>query len=126
MRPSAAWWPPARPGRGGSAAAPRADRASAGVWDAAPARWGVLPAPATVVRVSFWVRDLAPVLDALAAAGAAARVRPAVSGPARAGALYACLDPGAADDAAARFVTMLREQVAGCVGSRGAVVVLAP
>ena len=98
---------------------------SAVVSDAAPARWGVLPAPATVVRVSFWVRDLAPVLDALAAAGAAAGVRPAVSGPAGAGALYACLDPGAADDAAARFVTMLREQVAGCVGSRGAVVMLA-
>ena len=98
---------------------------SVGVFDAAPPRWGVLPAPATVVRVSFWVRDLAPVLDALAAAGAAAGVRPAVSGPAGAGALYACLDPGAADDAAARFVTVLREQVAGCAGARASVVVLA-
>ncbi len=98
---------------------------SVGVVDAAPPRWGVLPPRAVVVRVSFWVRDLEPVLGALATAGADGGVRPAVSGPAGAGALYACLDPGAPDDAAARFVTVLREQVAGCVGSRGSVVVLA-
>jgi glycolate oxidase FAD binding subunit len=97
---------------------------SVGIVDAAPPRWGVLPAGVVVVRVSFWVRDLEPVLGALAAAGADAGVRPAVSGPAGAGALYACLDPGAPDDAAARFVTVLREQVSGCAGARGGVVVL--
>jgi glycolate oxidase FAD binding subunit len=97
------------------------------VAETAPARWGVLPDSATVVRVSFWVSSLGPVLDALAAAGAAAGVRPAVSGPAGAGALYACLDPGTSDADAARFVTMLRERVAGALGSagpRGGVVVL--
>jgi glycolate oxidase FAD binding subunit len=97
------------------------------VAETAPARWGVLPDSATVVRVSFWVSSLGPVLDAVAAAGAAAGVRPAVSGPAGAGALYACLDPGTSDADAARFVTMLRERVAGALGSagpRGGVVVL--
>jgi glycolate oxidase FAD binding subunit len=89
------------------------------VAETAPARWGVLPDSATVVRVSFWVSSLGPVLDALAAAGAAAGVRPAVSGPAGAGALYACLDPGTSDADAARFVTMLRERVAGALGSAG-------
>ena len=81
-----------------------------------------------VVRVSFWVSSLGPVLDAVAAAGAAAGVRPAVSGPAGAGALYACLDPGTSDADAARFVTVLRERVAGALGSggpRGGVAVLA-
>jgi glycolate oxidase FAD binding subunit len=97
------------------------------VAETAPARWGVLPDAVTIVRVSFWVSSLGPVLDAVAAAGAAAGVRPAVSGPAGAGALYACLDPGTSDADAARFVTMLRERVAGALGSagpRGGVVVL--
>ena len=97
------------------------------VAETAPARWGVLPDAVTVVRVSFWVSSLGPVLDAVAAAGAAAGVRPAVSGPAGAGALYACLDPGTSDADAARFVTVLRERVAGALGSagpRGGVVVL--
>src|SRR6266516_1793970 len=97
------------------------------VAETAPARWGVLPDAVTVVRVSFWVSSLGPVLDAVAAAGAAAGVRPAVSGPAGAGALYACLDPGTSDADAARFVTMLRDRVAGALGSagpRGGVVVL--
>ena len=89
------------------------------VAETAPARWGVLPDSVTVVRVSFWVSSLGPVLDAVAAAGAAAGVRPAVSGPAGAGALYACLDPGTSDADAARFVTMLRERVAGALGSAG-------
>ena len=63
----------------------------------------------------------------VAAAGEDAGVRPAVSGPAGAGALYACLDPGTSDADAARFVTMLRERVAGALGSggpRGGVAVL--
>src|SRR5207244_96151 len=40
-------------------------------------------------------------------------------GGAGAGALYACLDPGTSDADAARFVTMLRERVAGALGSAG-------
>jgi glycolate oxidase FAD binding subunit len=82
-----------------------------------------------VVRVSFWVSALGSVLDALAAAAANAQVRPAVSGPAGAGALYACLDRGVSDEAAVRFVTALREQLLlgwqSSPASRGAVVVLA-
>jgi len=98
------------------------------VSDTAPARWGVLPDSATVVRVSFWVSALGPVLDAVAGAGADAGVRPAVSGPAGAGALYACLDQGTPDADALRFVTALRERAAGALGSagpRGGVAVLA-
>jgi len=98
------------------------------VAETAPARWGVLPHSAIVVRVSFWLSSLRPVLDALAGAGAAAGIRPAVSGPAGAGALYACLDPGTSDADAVRFVTMLRDRVADALGSaapRGGVAVLA-
>ena len=64
-------------------------------------------------------------LEALAAAGDEAAVRPAVSGPAGAGALYACLDRNTSDDAAARFVTVLRERIGSALGARGSVVVLA-
>ena len=98
------------------------------VAETAPPRWGALPDSAIVVRVSFWVSSLGPVLDAIAAAGAAAGIRPAVSGPAGAGALYVCLDPGTSDADAVRFVTMLRDHVAGTLGSaapRGRVAVLA-
>ena len=101
---------------------------SAAVADVPPARWGQLPAQSAVIRVSFWVSSLGAVLEALGAAGADAGVaglRPAVSGPAGAGALYACLDPGTSDDAAARFVTVLRERIRGALGARGSVVVLA-
>ena len=98
------------------------------VAETAPARWGTLPAStSTVVRVSFWVSSLGPVLDAVAAAGEDAGVRPAGSGPAGAGALYACLDRGTPDIDAVRFVTALRERVAGALGSggpRGGVAVL--
>jgi len=69
------------------------------VAETAPARWGALPSSvpgrgglggirvsspraSTVVRVSFWMSALGPVLDAVAAAGADTGVRPAVSGPA--------------------------------------------
>jgi glycolate oxidase FAD binding subunit len=92
---------------------------SVSVAETAPLRWGELPDSAIVVRVSFWVSALGPVLDALAAAGAAAGIRPAVSGPAGAGALYACLDPGTSDTDAVRFVTALRERVAASPGSGG-------
>ena len=95
------------------------------VADVPPARWGQLPSGSTVIRVSFWVSSLGPVLEALAAAGADAGVRPAVSGPAGAGALYACLEPEASHDAAARFVTVLRARIGSALGARGGVVVLA-
>jgi len=81
------------------------------VAEAAPPRWGQLPSPSTVIRVTFWVGRLAGVLDAVAAAGAHAGVRPAVTGSAGAGALYACLDPGTEHDTAVRFVRTLRERL---------------
>jgi glycolate oxidase FAD binding subunit len=98
--------------------------------------WEQVPAsgmPGTVVRVSFWVRRLADVLDALAAAGASAGVRPAVGGPAGAGVLYAVLDPDTGDDTAARFVRELRDRLEGVFAEpadgsglvRGGVAVLA-
>jgi glycolate oxidase FAD binding subunit len=97
------------------------------VSDAAPPRWGALPAAATIVRVSFWVSALDAVLGTLVAAGESAGVRPAVTGPAGAGALHACLDPDTPDEAAARFVTALRERIAGLGprAPRGSVAVLA-
>jgi glycolate oxidase FAD binding subunit len=97
------------------------------VSDAAPPRWGALPAEAMIVRVSFWVSALDAVLGALLAAGENAGVRPAVTGPAGAGALHACLDPDTPDEAAARFVTSLRERIAGLSPGtpRGSVAVLA-
>jgi len=105
---------------------------SVAVSEAAPARWGVLPAGAsprasTVVRVSFWVSALGSVLEALASAEAEAGVRAAVSGPAGAGALYACLEPDASDEAAGRFVAFLRERLGAAPGAapRGSVVVMA-
>ncbi len=94
----------------------------------APPRWGALPPGATIVRVSFWVSALDAVLGALLAAGESAGVRPAVTGPAGAGALHACLDPDTPDEDAARFVTSLRERIArlaGPAGPRGSVAVLA-
>ena len=99
---------------------------SVAVLEAAPGRWGLLPSPSTVVRVSFWVSALGTVLEAIAAAGANAGVRTAVSGPAGTGALYACLDPDTSHDAAARFVTALRERLSWPAGPpRMSVVVLA-
>jgi glycolate dehydrogenase FAD-binding subunit len=101
------------------------------VAQAAPPRWGQLPSGSTVIRVTFWAGRLAGVLDAVAAAGAAAGVRPAVTGPAGAGALYACLDPGTDHDTAVQFVLTLRERLdsgafgAASGGPRGSVVLLA-
>jgi len=93
--------------------------------ETAPARWGHLPWPATVIRVSFWVSSVESVLDALTEAGAGAGVRAAVSGPAGAGALYACLDPGTSDEDAIGFVAALRDLLRGPLGARCAVTVLA-
>ena len=93
-----------------------------------PRGGALLPSSSAVVRASFWVSALGAVLEALAAAAADAGVRPAVSGPAGAGVLYACLDPGTSEDAAARFVAVLRERIGGvpeALGARGSVVVLA-
>jgi glycolate dehydrogenase FAD-binding subunit len=92
-------------------------------WDRVPEAGS----PHTVVRVTFWVRRLGEVLDALAAAGTSAGVQPAVSGPAGAGLLYACLDPDTEPDTAARFVQGLRDRLdgSGPEGPRGSVVVLA-
>jgi glycolate oxidase FAD binding subunit len=90
----------------------------------APPRWGQLPSASTVIRTTFWVGKLSGVLDALVAAAADAGVRPAVSGPAGAGALYACLDPRTSDDAAGRFVRGLRERLGVSPAPRGSVVVL--
>src|SRR5208337_3395906 len=101
---------------------------AAAVADVPPARWGQLPSPSAVIRVSFWLSSLGAVLEALAAAAADAGVRPAVSGPAGAGALYACLDPATSHDAVARFVAGLRERIGRALGARGSrvgVVVLA-
>ena len=98
---------------------------AAAVTDVPPARWGQLPTSSVVIRVSFWVSSLGAVLEALAAAAADAGVRSAASGPAGAGALHACLDPGTSEDDAARFVAILRERIGGILGARGSVVVLA-
>ncbi len=101
---------------------------SAAVADVPPPRWGQLPTSSVVIRVSFWVSSLGAVLEAIAAAGAdagGAGLRPAVSGSAGAGALYACLDPGTSHESAARFVTVLRERIGGVLGARGGVLVLA-
>jgi glycolate oxidase FAD binding subunit len=98
------------------------------VTDTAPVRWGALPSGAIVVRVSFWVSALESVLEALVAASERAGVRSAVTGPAGAGALFACLDPDTPVPAVAGFVAALREQVArlsGTGGPRGSVAVLA-
>jgi glycolate oxidase FAD binding subunit len=90
-----------------------------------PFRWfDLVPeagAPAVVVRVSFWISRLAAVLEAIAGAGVSAGVRPVVSGPAGAGVLYACLDPGVAEADAARFVLVLRDAL-GLSGGPGGLV----
>ena len=92
--------------------------------------WDMVPAagsPSTVVRVSFWLSRLADVLEALAAAAASAGLRPVVSGPAGAGVVYACLDPGTPEDDTAQFVRTLRDGLAapGSGEPRGSVAVLA-
>jgi glycolate oxidase FAD binding subunit len=107
------------------------------VADAPPPRWGQLPSPSIVVRVTFWVGQLPGVLDAIAAAAgvggvnrvsAVKGIRPAVSGSAGAGVLYVCLDLGTDHDLAVRFVTALRGRLGHGRSSgppRGSVVVMA-
>jgi glycolate oxidase FAD binding subunit len=90
-----------------------------------PSRWGQLPSPSTVIRVTFWVGKLPGVLEALVAAGESSGARVAVSGPAGAGMLYACLDPETEGEAAARFVTVLRARLGSGGDPRGSVAVLA-
>ena len=84
--------------------------------------------PGTVVRISFWVRQLGEVLNALALA--CVGIRPSVSGPAGAGLLYARLDEGAEPRTAERFVRGLRERLdsvldGGSAGPRGSMTVVA-
>jgi glycolate oxidase FAD binding subunit len=92
--------------------------------------WDLVPAagsPAAVVRVTFWLSRLADVLEAVAAAGASAGLRPMVSGPAGAGMLYACLDPGVPEEDTIGFVRTLRDSLgnSGSGEPRGSVAVLA-
>jgi glycolate oxidase FAD binding subunit len=94
----------------------------------APPGWGWAPSAGTVVGVSFWVSALPAVLGAVSEAAAQAGVQVAVTGPAGAGLVYACLDASADHGAAASFVTALRERlVSAAAGSapRGSVTVLA-
>ena len=93
-----------------------------------PFPWWDLSTGGTVVRVTFWVRDLASVLEALGAAGSG--VQPAVSGPAGAGVLYARLDAAVAASDAGRFVREARDRLEGVFAGgsglvRGSVAVLA-
>jgi glycolate oxidase FAD binding subunit len=81
-----------------------------------PSGWWDPGAPGTVVRITFWVAQLADVLEALAAAGASAGVRPSVSGAAGAGVLYARVDPATGDGTAAQFVRGLRDRLEGVFG----------
>jgi glycolate oxidase FAD binding subunit len=97
---------------------------AAAIGHAPPPWWGRLPADGdgTVVRVSFWVSRLAEVLQAIMEAGG----RPAISGSAGAGVLYAWHDPAISPDAAAGFVTALREQLEGSPPRGSVTVVTAP
>jgi glycolate oxidase FAD binding subunit len=95
-----------------------------------PPRWGQLPSPSTVIRVTFWVGGLGEVLEAVTAAGTSTGARPAVTGSAGAGALYACLDPGTEPEIAERFARALRDRLdsrgsGDPRGPRGGVAVLA-
>jgi glycolate oxidase FAD binding subunit len=90
------------------------------VSDVPPPRWGQLPSPSTVIRLAFWVKQLPGVLEGLSIAARIAGTRPAVSGPAGAGVLYACLDPGTEHDAAVRFALELRDQLNSGGWLRGA------
>jgi glycolate oxidase FAD binding subunit len=62
----------------------------------------------TLVRVAFWVGQLARVLTTIRTAGVANEVEPAITGSAGAGILDVTLDAGSDDAAVARFVAELR------------------
>ncbi|HEX8005822.1 MAG TPA: FAD-binding oxidoreductase [Trebonia sp.] len=106
----------------GGSAPPAAASVSASVSAEAPDWWPRSPEPGegTLIQVSFWVSALGGVLDAVEKASRAADVRPAISGPAGAGAVHLSLGPDTAPEAAARLVGALRDGHA-----RGSVVVLA-
>ena len=93
---------------------------------AAPPGWGWSPSSGTVVGVTFWVSALAGVLAAVSESAAQARADVTVTGPAGAGLVYACLDDSLEHDAAALFVTSLRERLGAATGSppRGSVTLL--
>jgi len=97
-----------------------------------PAWWPGAPDASdgsALVRVSFWVSQLAAVLDTIDATAAAAGVSPLIAGSAGAGVLYVSLGPDVSAETpdghtvrVARFIAALRRALAG---PRGSVVVLA-
>jgi glycolate oxidase FAD binding subunit len=75
------------------------------VSDVPPPWWGRLPEPpGTVIRVTYWLAQLARVLDIVASSG----VECTVSGPAGAGMLYICTNTDAGE-----LVSVLRTAVTG-------------
>ncbi len=92
-----------------------------------PDWWGGVPSAArgrTLVRVSFWVSALGPVLEAIDAAARETALTPAVSGSAGAGVLYVTLPGDGPAEAVARFAGLVRASVPAGRGS--AVVLTAP
>jgi glycolate oxidase FAD binding subunit len=86
----------------------------ASVADVAPPWWGRLPDPPGVVaRVTFWLARLREVLDTVAASGVGCAVR----GPAGAGMVYLCADPGT-------DLTGLLDALRGLLAGRGGVRIL--
>jgi glycolate oxidase FAD binding subunit len=81
---------------------------------APPPWWGRGAAAATegtLIRITFWAAELAPVLAAVDAAALDAGLDPAVGGSAAAGVLYAALGEQAEPAAVARFTASLRDAV---------------
>jgi glycolate oxidase FAD binding subunit len=70
-------------------------------------------ADGTHIRIAFWVGQLARVLTLLRTAAVANELDPAIEGSAGTGVLHVELSANAAADAVVRFVTELREGLAG-------------
>jgi len=90
----------------------------------APDWWGGIPSPdgGTLLRMSFWVSALGPVLDAIDAAARENDLSLVVRGSAGAGLLYVTLPAGASAEAVARLVALVRAVIPS---GRGSTVVLA-
>jgi len=104
---------PAGAGPGGGTAG-SGGRGAVVITAQAPPWWGrgaAAAADGTVLRIAFWAGRCAAVLNALAAAGAAADLDPVVSGSAAAGVLHAALPAGAPPAAVAEFVAAARAAV---------------
>jgi len=87
----------------------------------------------TILRIAFWVGQLASVLRAIRESAAAEGLDPAIGGSAAAGVLHVDVPPEAAVDAVVGFVVALRAGLAGLTGpawmppsSASAVVLYAP